>query len=611
MNKQVALKKLFGFDSFREGQENIIDNILGGGDVLGVMPTGAGKSLCFQIPAVVSEGITLVISPLISLMKDQVQALIANGIPAAYINSSLSPKQTQEAISNAKKGIYRILYVAPERLGMYSFLELCRDANIFMVAIDEAHCVSQWGQNFRPSYLKIVDFIDNLPNRPVVAAFTATATDFVRADIVNLLNLKDPLVLVTGFDRPNLFFSVKRTKEKYSALIDYVKDCKTKSGIIYCSTRKMVEEVCMNLNEDGYSATRYHAGLSAKERKQNQDDFAYDKKRIIVATNAFGMGIDKSNVSFVIHYNMPKNLESYYQEAGRAGRDGAPTDCLLLYAKQDVGIIEFLINMNNSNEEIDEALQEQLKQNERKLLRKMTMYCETNDCLRRYILDYFGEVRNSDCDNCGNCFGEYERVDVTQKAQKIISCIQRLNGVFGVNMIIDILRGSKTKRIKENNLQNQSTYGIMSGISADDIRAIVIHLIQSGYIIKTHGKYPVLTTTDTAREILFDGVTAIMKVDINEKVEPKHIKKLRKIPIEYGDADMALFERLKILRMEIATIGSVPAFVVFSNKTLIDMCNKLPRTGDEFLDVSGVGNMKADRYGDRFLEEINEYISEE
>ncbi|HZJ83149.1 MAG TPA: RecQ family ATP-dependent DNA helicase, partial [Clostridia bacterium] len=473
MVKEQILRQHFGYMTFREGQKELIDSILKGKDVMGIMPTGSGKSLCFQVPALLFKGITLVISPLISLMKDQVQALIANGVPAAYINSSLTYNQTVKALENAKGGKYKIIYVAPERLDTLEFLEFSRIANISMVAVDEAHCVSQWGQNFRPSYLKIKAFIDDLPKRPIISAFTATATIEVKEDIIKILELNNPFVMTTGFNRENLYFEVQKPRDKYLALARYLEDNRDKGGIIYCSTRKAVEEVCENLNRDDYNATRYHAGLSENERSNNQDDFLYDRKLIMVATNAFGMGIDKSNVSFVIHYNMPKNIESYYQEAGRAGRDGTPADCILLYGGQDVITNQFLIDNTDDNNDLDIEILEQVKEKDRERLKQMTYYCHSLDCLREYILKYFDDSSSSFCGNCSNCNTNFEEIDVTEYAQKILSCITRMGQRYGVKMIIDTLRASRAKRILQLNLDKIDTYGLMAGVKEKRVRDII------------------------------------------------------------------------------------------------------------------------------------------
>ncbi len=425
MDKFTLLQKYFGYSNFRKGQEQIIDNILSGNDVLGIMPTGAGKSICYQIPALLLEGITVVISPLISLMKDQVETLCNSGIDAGYLNSSLTDNEYRIMLSKAYNGNLKILYVAPERLMTQSFLNLATNIKISMITIDEAHCVSQWGQDFRPCYLKIIEFVNQLSYRPVMSAFTATATPEVSNDITNILKLDTPFVLTTGFDRTNLYFEVQSPKNKFAALLKIIDNNKDKCGIIYCISRKNVEDVCEKLCNKGFSATRYHAGLDDYERKNNQDDFIFDRKNIMVATNAFGMGIDKSNVSYVVHYNMPKNIESYYQEAGRAGRDGESASCYLLYSGQDVRTNKFIIE-NNDDSEIDDVSREFIKQKDLERLKYMTFYCRTSKCLRKYILKYFGDNSKNFCDNCSNCNGNYETKDISIKAQKILSCIYRL-----------------------------------------------------------------------------------------------------------------------------------------------------------------------------------------
>lgn len=442
-DKLSVLKEYFGHDSFREGQDRITDSLLGGRDVLGIMPTGAGKSICYQVPALMFDGITIVVSPLISLMKDQVSALVQSGVAAAYINSSLTHAQYLKVLQNTESGKYKIIYVAPERLCAPAFLGICRNLNISMVAVDEAHCVSQWGQDFRPSYLKIPDFIDALNSRPVVGAFTATATGAVRDDIKTLLRLVSPLVVTTGFDRPNLFFSVMQPKNKSIELMKLIKERKNESGIVYCSTRKAVEEVCELLQKNGFAATRYHAGLDENECRRNQDDFVYDRAAIMVATNAFGMGIDKSNVSFVIHYNMPKNMESYYQEAGRAGRDSRSADCILLYSAKDVRTNQFLINNSEPNPDLTEDEQEEVRRRDRERLKQMTFYCTTHKCLRKFILEYFGDKGPERCEKCSNCLSNHENTDITVDAQKIMSCVARTGQRYGKKVICDVL-GAKT-----------------------------------------------------------------------------------------------------------------------------------------------------------------------
>ena len=449
IDKYDILKQFFGYTSFRDGQEEVVDALLSKRDVLGIMPTGAGKSLCYQIPAIMMSGITLVISPLISLMKDQVNALVQQGVSAAYLNRSLTATQYHKALANAANGKYNIIYVAPERLESNSFLRFALNANISLIAVDEAHCVSQWGQDFRPSYLNINKFISKLNYRPVIGAFTATATDEVKSDIIRLLQLNNPTVVTTGFDRPNLFFSVMRPKNKSETLLKLIRERNNQSGIVYCSTRRKVEEVCDMLNQKGVQATRYHAGLDDSERVKNQDDFVFDRKSVMVATNAFGMGIDKSDVRFVIHYNMPKNIESYYQEAGRAGRDGEEADCILLYSKADVSTCRFFIENIEDNESLSTEQREFFKKREEERLKQMVFYCTTSDCLRGYMLKYFGDEHKESCGKCSNCLTEFETVDVTVEAQKILSCIIKTGQNYGVKMIIDVLRGVSSERIQK------------------------------------------------------------------------------------------------------------------------------------------------------------------
>ena len=467
-SKEELLKQYFGHSAFRTGQEALIDALLDGRDVLGVMPTGAGKSVCYQIPALMLPGITLVISPLISLMKDQVAALRQAGVAAAYINSSLSYAQYLEVLRRAKGGAYKIIYVAPERLSTEDFLAFAESTELSLLAVDEAHCVSQWGQDFRPSYLKIAEFCAALPHRPPVGAFTATATDEVKRDIVKLLELREPLELTTGFDRPNLYFSVETPGSKDVWLNAFVAERREQSGIVYCATRKNVEKVCENLQNRGFEATRYHAGLEDEERRANQEDFLYDRARVMVATHAFGMGIDKSNVSYVVHYNMPKNIESYYQEAGRAGRDGAKAECVLLYAPNDVRTAKFLIENGEDNESLTEEERAAVRERDLARLIRMAGYGKTTDCLRRYILRYFGERAPLHCNNCGNCCGKMERIDITTEAQKILSGVTRVerkyrNGL-GATLIVRMLHGSRDQRVLELGLDELPTYGILKDI---------------------------------------------------------------------------------------------------------------------------------------------------
>ena len=597
-----VLKEYFGYDSFRAGQEELVDALLSGRDVVGIMPTGAGKSLCYQVPALMKGGVTLVISPLISLMKDQVSALIQQGVRAAYLNQSLNAAQYRKALSNASQGMYKIIYVAPERLESQSFIAYAQGADISMIAVDEAHCVSQWGQDFRKSYLNISRFIDGLPRRPIVGAFTATATGEVREDIIRLLQLQDPFVVTTGFDRPNLFFSVIHPKNKPAELLKLMKERKGQSGIIYCSTRKKVEEVCDTLNSSGISATRYHAGLPSEERVKNQDDFVYDRKQIMVATNAFGMGIDKSDVRFVIHYNMPKNLESYYQEAGRAGRDGEDADCILLYSKADVATCRYFIDNIEDNPDLPPEQNEAFKKKEEERLKHMTFYSMTSDCLRKFMLRYFGEKHTGACGKCSNCLTEFEIVDATVDAQKILSCIIKTGQRYGVKMITDVLRGVETVRISAARLDKQSTYGIMKGIRASEISYLLEQLEEQGLIITVDLTRPYLRVTDMSYPILRGSAKFMVKKS----------KRLHSRVTQDGNVavNQELLDVLKAVRQKFAKKRGVPAFVIFSDATLNDMCRKMPMTDDEFLSVSGVGANKLEKYGEEFLGVIREYVSE-
>lgn len=601
-DKLSVLKEYFGHDSFREGQDRITDSLLGGRDVLGIMPTGAGKSICYQVPALMFDGITIVVSPLISLMKDQVSALVQSGVAAAYINSSLTHAQYLKVLQNTESGKYKIIYVAPERLCAPAFLGICRNLNISMVAVDEAHCVSQWGQDFRPSYLKIPDFIDALNSRPVVGAFTATATGAVRDDIKTLLRLVSPLVVTTGFDRPNLFFSVMQPKNKSTELMKLIKERKNESGIVYCSTRKAVEEVCELLQKNGFAATRYHAGLDENERRRNQDDFVYDRATIMVATNAFGMGIDKSNVSFVIHYNMPKNMESYYQEAGRAGRDGRSADCTLLYSAKDVRTNQFLINNSEPNPDLTEDEQEEVRRRDRERLKQMTFYCTTHKCLRKFILEYFGDKGPERCEKCSNCLSNHENTDITVDAQKIMSCVARTGQRYGKKAICDVLRGSKNERLISAGLSRQSTYGIMADCPEKRLRDIIDHLCENGYMTAQGDEYPILKLAPKSCGVLTGQETLRMMLEIPQKKKAAAVKDALLPP-----ADEKLLAALKDLRKSLAMRQSIPAYVVFTDATLVDMCRLKPKTQEEFMEVSGVGQAKSQRYGEVFLAVIAEF----
>lgn len=598
-DKLSVLKDYFGHDSFRDGQEQIVDALLDGRDALCIMPTGAGKSMCYQIPALLFDGVTIVVSPLISLMKDQVGSLVQSGVPAAYINSSLSYPQFLRVLSNVEHGKYKIIYVAPERLLTDGFLDTCKKIKISMVAVDEAHCVSQWGQDFRPSYLKIVSFIKSLANRPIVGAFTATATNDVKEDIKKILRLENPFEITTGFDRPNLFFGVIKSSSKDEKLIDLIRERGDRSGIVYCATRKNVESVCELLCDNGFSAARYHAGLDEYERRKNQEDFVFDRKNIMVATNAFGMGIDKSNVTYVIHYNMPKNIESYYQEAGRAGRDGGEADCILLYSPKDVRLNRFIIENSEGNDELTIEENEQIRERDFERLKYMTFYSTTNDCLRGFILRYFGGEKKAYCGKCSNCLSVHKLVDVTIDAQKIMSCIARTGQRYGKTVICDVLKGSKSEKILKAELNNQSTYGIMKEVTARHIFGTIDFLAEKEYI-SADNETEVLKLLPKSRDVLFGRERLVMKkVENSEKVVKTHRPE---VPVNSD-----LLDALKALRKGIASKKSVPAYVIFTDATLIDMCKKCPETPDEMLEVSGVGRTKLEKFGKQFLEEIAKF----
>lgn len=598
-DKLSVLKDYFGHDSFRDGQEQIVDALLDGRDALCIMPTGAGKSMCYQIPALLFDGVTIVVSPLISLMKDQVGSLVQSGVPAAYINSSLSYPQFLRVLSNVEHGKYKIIYVAPERLLTDGFLDTCKKIKISMVAVDEAHCVSQWGQDFRPSYLKIISFVESLANRPIVGAFTATATNDVKEDIKKILRLENPFEITTGFDRPNLFFGVIKSSSKDEKLIDLIRERGDRSGIVYCATRKNVESVCELLCDNGFSAARYHAGLDEYERRKNQEDFVFDRKNIMVATNAFGMGIDKSNVTYVIHYNMPKNIESYYQEAGRAGRDGGEADCILLYSPKDVRLNRFMIENSEGNDELTIEENEQIRERDFERLKYMIFYSTTNDCLRGFILRYFGGEKKAYCGKCSNCLSVHKLVDVTIDAQKIMSCIARTGQRYGKTVICDVLKGSKSEKILKAELNNQSTYGIMKEVTARHIFGTIDFLAEKEYI-SSDNETEVLKLLPKSRDVLFGRERLVMKkVENSEKVVKTHRPE---VPV-----NSELLDALKALRKGIASKKSVPAYVIFTDATLIDMCKKCPETPDEMLEVSGVGRTKLEKFGKQFLEEIAKF----
>lgn len=611
VNALETLKTYFGYDTFREGQEKIVEAILTNRDVLAIMPTGAGKSICYQIPALILPGITLVISPLISLMQDQVKALNDAGIHAAFINSSLTENQISKALYLAASGRYKIIYVAPERLENYEFLEFARNVEISMVTVDESHCISQWGQDFRPSYLKIVEFVKNLPKRPIVSAFTATATEEVKNDILCTLSLADPEVVITGFDRKNLYYSVENIRRKDEFIMEYIEKHPTESGIIYCATRKNVDNLFELLFKRGVSVTRYHAGLTNETRKKNQDDFIYDRTPVIIATNAFGMGIDKSNVRYVIHYNMPQSMENYYQEAGRAGRDGGNSQCILLFSLQDVMIDRMLLD-NKDFSDVDEEDEYLIRQRDIRRLQTMEGYCKTTGCLRNYILEYFGEKTSGPCDNCGNCHREYHEVDMTAEAKWVVNCVAETRGRYGLTIVLGTLMGAKRARLRELRTDQYKSYGALSGHSEAELRTLISQMTEMGYLYQTQEKYSVLKLGDITP--LKDENTRVIMRTYEEK-EPDKKKKTQKAVRKRStdaltSAGYDLFEILRKLRLEIAKEESMPPYIIFSDKTLIDMCVKKPSDEEEMLNVSGVGANKLKKYGQRFLEEIQKFCTE-
>ncbi len=610
--KYQVLKKYFGYDFFRQGQELLIDSILAGQDVLGIMPTGAGKSLCYQVPALLLTGITIVISPLISLMKDQVRALNEAGVHAAFINSSLTESQIAKALQYAAAGQYKIIYVAPERLETYEFLQFAKQADISMLTVDEAHCISQWGQDFRPSYLKIVQFIRSLPRRPIISAFTATATETVREDILCVLGLHNPQVSVTGFDRENLFFGVETPRKKDDFLLQYLSNHEGESGIIYCATRKNVDAVYELLLGNGLPVTRYHAGLSGAERKQNQEDFIYDVAPLVVATNAFGMGIDKSNVRFVLHYNMPQSLENYYQEAGRAGRDGEAGECILLYSPQDVMINRFLLESKEGNQELAEDI-ETIRERDEERLKAMTYYCMGTNCLRETILRYFGEAGTGPCGKCSNCQNEFEEVDVTHVAMKIIGCVMDCHQRYGVNVVVGTVCGNNSAKLRAYGVSKLPSYGSLQELSEAKVKQIMNQMLVEQILFLTNDKYTLVKLTSLAKEVYEGRKKVILKQpkrSIQQEMERDKSKKQAAKRYRKSDiltsAGLELFERLRELRSTIAREEAMPPYIIFSDKTLVDMCVKRPGNRKEMLQVSGVGENKFERYGGRFLERIAE-----
>lgn len=585
------LKKYFGYDSFREGQEEIIREILAGRDVLGVLPTGGGKSICYQLPALMMDGISLVISPLISLMKDQVDALRENGIAATFINSSLSLEDYKKSLSEIRSGAVKLVYISPERLENEFFIDFLKDIRVSFVAVDEAHCISQWGHDFRPSY-KLIPKLYETVGKVQITAFTATATREVRDDIIENLELNDPFVKVTGFDRKNLLFLVEKPKKKINYLKDFIREHEEDSGIIYASTRKKVDAIHKKLRAMGYACGKYHAGMTESERKKSQDAFIYDEDKIIVATNAFGMGIDKSNVRYVIHYNMPKDMESYYQEAGRAGRDGEEASCILLYSGQDIIINKHLINMGTNPI---------YKRIQLEKLQTIINYVNTTACLRQYILNYFGQDAADSCGACSNCLSEIEKEDATVDSQKILSCIYRLDQRYGTSTVVDCLMGSKNKNAREKELNKISTYSIMKDKSKSYIKDLIGTLTADGYIKVSGTTYPILKLTEKSKDVLFGEV----KVLVNIRSKEETVRK------DGFDEDLSydekLFKHLKEVRLDMARMRNIPPFIIFSDASLKEMSQKKPRTEDEMLMIKGVGDKKLLQYGDIFLAEIREF----
>jgi len=583
---QELLASYFGYSSFRRGQDETIKNVLDGKDTVCIMPTGGGKSICYQIPALVFEGTTLVISPLISLMKDQVDTLVQNGISATYINSSISITEANQRIQLAKQGHYKLLYVAPERLDSMEFVDQLMDMKIPMIAIDEAHCISQWGHDFRPSYLHIHRILDYLQEKPLVLALTATATPQVREDICNTLGINQENTIMTTFERENLSFSVIKGQDRNAYLADYIRQNQKESGIIYAATRKVVDQLYEDLMKAGVSVSKYHAGMSDTDRNEQQELFLRDEVSVMVATSAFGMGIDKSNIRYVIHYQLPKNMESYYQEAGRAGRDGLDSACILLYSSQDVQVQRFLI---------DQSTGESRFSNELEKLQNMTDYCHTEQCLQSFILQYFGEEPKEDCGRCGNCTDDRESIDVTRESQMVLSCMIRTNQRFGKQMIAQVLTGSKNKKVIEFNFHTLPTYGLLSNRSVKEVSEFIEFLISDELIAVEHGTYPTLKVTEKGKEVLLGKVNVLRK----ERVETRQIVQ-----------DHPLFEVLREVRKEIAQGEGVPPFVIFSDQTLKDMCAKMPQSESELLTVKGIGEHKLVKYGSHFLQAVQHFIEE-
>lgn len=582
------LRKVFGYSSFRQGQEEIVSTVMNGQDALGILPTGGGKSVCYQLPALLYDGVTLVISPLISLMKDQVDSLMELGIPSTYINSSLTRRESTDRLTRLTRGEYKIVYVAPERLEAESFIEAIANVSIPLLAVDEAHCISQWGHDFRPSYMNISKLIDRLAKRPIVAAFTATATNKVQSDIIANLHMRKPHLVKTGYARHNLRFSVIKGTNKMEYVLDYVRSHPGESGIIYASTRKEVDDIYEHLNRYGLSAGRYHAGMNEKERKESQDAFLFDHIQVMAATNAFGMGIDKSNVRFVIHYNMPKNIESYYQEAGRAGRDGEAGDCILLFSPKDIMIQKYLIDQSDAGEE--------RKASELGHLRTMVNYSRTNSCLQQYIVRYFGDLDYDRCHRCLNCTDEREKIEMTEDAQKVLSCVRRMGERFGVMLTAKVLKGSRDRKVLQFGFDRLSTYGIMNDKTENEIADIINILLADGYLLMSDGKFPTLRLSQLATDVL-KGEAAVYRF-------------VNQVDKQQQDVHEQLFDRLRRLRRTFAEQAGIPPFAVFHDATLREICRRLPIDKASMLEVKGMGEAKFAKYGDAFLAQVQSYVEE-